>query len=157
MILEAWSLFLPILAANQAGMVAKALKLPLRDTPVNRYWLGENKTAAPYYVGPALAFAVYLAAGIPQLYVEAFSLGLAAVAGDHIKSLIKRSRWVDKAPGEPWLPDRFDFALAGGLMAWAIIPWVTVLHIAIIVATALPVHYIGNQIGYNLGWRKTPH
>ena len=163
-------LFLPIVAANQAGMVAQWQKLPGAFRPISKHWLGKNKTWAPYYMAPliALAILIVITLRIPHTVQSVFdlrtgkdlllvgmSLGMGAVLGDHIKSFIKRR--LGYPSGLAWMPDRFDFALGGGVAAWLVIPRVGWMDILGLVVLALPVHYVGNYVGYQLGWRQTPH
>lgn len=122
---------------------------------VSPTYLGENKTVAPYYVGPVLGAMTFFLYGHPEWWHEGALLGLGAVAGDHIKSVFKRR--LGYPPGYSWLPDRFDFALGGGLVAWWYYWWVTWEHVLCLVLIALPVHYFGNRLSYKIGLRKTPH
>ena len=152
---ESFWLFWPILAANQAAALAQLLKLPLATTPVSRRLLGENKTWAPYYVAPILAWMVLYIYNLPYLVGYALVLGWGAVLGDHGKSFFKRC--LGYPPGARWLPDRFDFALGAGLLLMWYTPYVRWQHVVVLVAMAIPTHFVGNAIGYQLGWRKTPH
>jgi hypothetical protein len=153
--LQSLALFLPILAANQAGKVARVLKLPAYNTPVSIRLLGLNKTIAPYYVGPLLAAGVLILFLDPYWWIEGPVLGLGAVLGDHVKSLIKRS--LGYKPGAQWWLDRIDFAIGGGMAAWLYFDWVQWAHVLWIVGIAWPVHYFGNRFSYSRGWRDTPH
>ena len=148
-------LFLPILAANQAGAVSDVLNLPLSTVPVSTRWLGRNKTLAPYYVAPFLSWAVFYWLGSPQLWPQAIAIGCGAVLGDHVKSFLKRR--LGYPPGVQWWPDRIDFSVGGGLAELLVFPRVTIWHVAAMVFAAYPLHYAGNLISYHLGWRKTPH
>jgi len=148
-------LFLPILAANQGPGFAKKWNWPLSNTPVSRRWLGENKTLAAYYMGPLLGYGVVTLITVGQGgRLAGLAMGLGAVLGDHIKSFFKRR--LGKPPGSPWWPDRIDFAVGGGLAAWLTLGWVTWQHVAVIVALAWPVHYVGNKLSHKLGLRDTP-
>lgn len=149
-------LFGPILAANQGPGLARKLELPLGKTPVSRRWLGENKTLAAYWAGPLLGIAVVvLVYRQPSWWAEGLACGLGAVLGDHVKSFIKRR--LGKPPGSPWFLDRIDFAVGGGVAAWITTSWVSVEHILMLAVIAWPVHYVGNRISYERGWRDTPH
>jgi hypothetical protein len=154
---QSLALFLPILAANQGPGFARKWGLPLGAMPVSRQWLGGNKTVAAYYMGPLLGMGtvVILSPGQGHCFAGAM-IGLGAVLGDHAKSFIKR-RLPNRPPGSPWFPDRFDFALGGGVAAWCAIPWVTLWHVALIVCIAIPVHYAGNKISYKYGYRDTSY
>lgn len=152
---QSLALFMPILAANQAGMVAKKLNLPLAHTPTSRRWLGENKTAAVWYVGPLLSMFVLFLYRNPHWVSEGIALGFGAVCGEVIKSFCKRL--MGYPPGAKWFPDRIDFALGGAVAAKLCFEWVTFEHMLWLVAIAWPVHYFGNQFSYKRGWRKTPH
>lgn len=127
--------------------------MPLGAWTISERWLGPNKTLGAYFYAPLLAAAFSFAPGFR--WYQPLLLGLGAVLGDHLKSAIKRQ--LEYPPGSKWLPDRFDFALGGGLMGWAFIDWVTLFHVAILVGLALPVHYVGNLISHELGLRSTPH
>ncbi|HEV8666738.1 MAG TPA: CDP-archaeol synthase [Candidatus Paceibacterota bacterium] len=153
--LQSLTLFLPILLANQAGMIAQLFHLPFSTMPVSRRLLGENKTIAVYYVAPVLAGVVVFLYQDNYWYREALVFGWGAVLGDHVKSFVKRR--LGFKPGDPWIFDRIDFAIGGALAAKCYFAWVTFEHVFWIVAIALPVHYLGNQVGFILGLRKTPH
>lgn len=155
-LLESLCFFLPILAANQGPGLAYKFDLPLGRTPVSRRWLGENKTVAAYYAGPFLGLCiVVLVYQRPDWWLEGLVLGLGAVLGDHVKSFIKRR--LRKPPGSAWWPDRIDFAVGGGVAMWLYSNWVTIEHVIMLALIAWPVHYIGNKLSYEAGWRDTPH
>lgn len=153
--IESILLLMPILAANQGPGLARKLNLPLSHLPVSRRWLGENKTVAAYYAGPALAMLVSAPPLNPHWLVEGLVLGLGAVLGDHAKSLYKR--WRGIPPGAPFFLDRIDFAIGGGAAAWLCIPWASWPHLLWLVALAWPIHYFGNRFSHSQGWRDTPH
>ena len=141
-----------MLAANQAGHVIRLCKL--RDIPTNVQLFGTNKTLLPFLVAPALAVIVLFLYRNPHFLREGLVLGWGVVIGEHVKSFFKRR--LSFKEGTPWLFDRLDFAIGGGIAAWLYFPWVTWEHVLCIVAIAYPVHLIGNRFSYNMGWRKTP-
>lgn len=100
----------------------------------------------------AIVFICYLDADFLR---DGIVVGTGAVAGDHVKSAVKRR--LGLPPGSPFFFDRIDFAIGGALGGLWIFPWMTWVHALIIVALAYPVHLVGNAISYRLGWRKTPH
>ena len=153
--IESMLIFAPILAANQGAGLARMLDFPLAKVPVSRMYLGENKTLAAYYMGPALGgITTYLLWADRPLLIGHL-LGLGAVLGDHVKSLIKR--WRGIPPGEKWFWDRVDFAIGGIVTAWLLVSGFSWQHAVVIFAAAWLVHVVGNQISFWLGLRDTPH
>src|SRR3989344_6564590 len=115
-LVEAFWLFLPILAANQAPGVARALGLPLATMSVSPRWLGKNKTVAPYYFGPLLAILAAYFCGFKDFWIVGLTFGLGAILGDHVKSFFKRR--LGMAPGAPWWPfDQVDYSLGALFLA----------------------------------------
>lgn len=166
---EALWFFLPAFAANQCPRLAAQLNLP-GNFPVSRRWLGSNKTWAAYYaaaIGSLLT--IYFQKLFPgvnasiglfdysrsDFWAIGFLFGIGAVAGDHVKSFVKRRLGIPS--GERWWPfDVLDF-VAGGLIATLpAVGWIGWKRVAVIVLAWLVVHPIGNKIGYRLGLRKTP-
>lgn len=155
-IFGAFFILIPALAANQSGWVGQGFALPLATMPVSRRLLGNNKTVAPYYLAPLLSWLAFLVIyQTPEEWQEAVAIGLGVVVGEHLKSYIKRR--LGYGPGEAWFPDKFDFALGAGVAALLVYPWFTVVHLGAIVLLAIPVHFVGNRVGFAFGWRKTPH
>jgi len=126
-----------------------------RDVPTYEPIFGKNKTLLPFVVGPLIA-SVVCALYLDEWFLrDGCVIGFCTIAGDHIKSAAKRLLGIP--PGAPWFFDRIDFAIGGGLGAMLVVPGMTWLHLLFIVAMAYPVHFVGNQVSYRLGWRKTPH
>jgi|GEM_PF-1570099 CDP-diglyceride synthetase len=163
-------LWLPLIAADNGGGVAKLLHAPLCDTTVSFRYLGPNKTVAAYYVGPVLAFIVLYAeyllvdgdVSLGQKISIATIVGIAVVSGDHIKSFIKRRLGI--SPGAPWVPwDQIDYAIGGCLgyhIAWSYFDyewelwnyeWLVFLSIAVLAAITKP---IGNYLSFLAGLRR---
>lgn len=154
-VLLSLALFAPILAANQAAHVLRLLGA--KDVPTYEPVFGENKTLLPWLMGPILAMWVFNFYDDPYFFRDGFVVGLGVIAGDHIKSAIKHSRWIGIKPGDKWFFDRIDFAIGGSLAEMWLYPWMSWVHALLIVAMAFPIHLIGNAVGHKLGWRKTPH
>ncbi len=154
---QAFALFIPILAANQAAHVVKDLRWPDRPTfpPV----FGKNKTLMPFLVAPTLAMIPFLLFNLVKedlnWVVEGVYIGLGVVIAEHAKSAFKRLLGLKE--GTPFFLDRIDFAVGGGIGALLCIPWVTWVHVLWLVAIAYPVHYFGNKFSHSQGWRDTPH
>lgn len=154
--LESLYLFLPILAANQAPGLARKHGWSLGQVPVSRRWLGENKTLAAYWACPLFSTTIIsFVYQRPDWWPEGVVLGLGVALGDHTKSFIKRR--LGKPSGSPWWPDRIDFAVGGGTAMMLYSNWVSIWHVAMLALIAYPVHYFGNRMSYERGWRDTPH
>lgn len=150
---QSLALFVPILAANQAAHLVRLAQLP--DLPTSTVLFGRNKTILPFFVAPLLSMFVLLLYVDPHWFDEGLVLGVSVPVAEHMKSFVKRR--IGLKEGSPWFLDRLDFAIGGALAARWYFPWVTWEHVICIIATAYPVHLIGNAVGYRLGWRKTPH
>lgn len=161
--------FLPALFANQCPGFARKLNLRWSKTPVWKYGFGPGKTWGAYYAGPLGAFAVlYIQQQFPSvnarlglfdykrdIFLAAVVLGLGAIAGDHVKSFIKRR--MNIAPGARWWPwDQTDFAIGAILASTPTIGWIGWQRTAVIILFVLVIHPIGNRIGYWLGLRSVP-
>jgi CDP-2,3-bis-(O-geranylgeranyl)-sn-glycerol synthase len=121
-------LMLPAYFANMAPPFAKHWRGLNR--PISHRWLGDHRTVAGFVLG--------VLAGVLTAYAQSridwsrslvspsdwLIVGLAqsfrAMAGDAIKSLIKRRRGI--APGQSWIPaDQVDFPIGALVLLW---PWV---------------------------------
>ncbi len=152
---------LPAYLANMAPPFVKYWKGWNR--PISRRWLGDHKTVAGFAVGVLAALAATYAQsrldwrGSLVSYREWLPLGTAlgfgAMAGDALKSLIKRARGI--APGQSWKPaDQIDFVLGALVLA---LPWVTPgwLETLIVLALSFAGHIAVNHLAYWLGIRDT--
>lgn len=167
-IITAVYFFLPAYIANTCPVFAMALKLPLGE-PINKKFLGENKSWRGFYSGYLGALGIlflqeyWQEAGVLEqyrlldyseinLFLYAFLFGIGALTGDLVKSYFKRR--LNKKPGSPWFPfDQLDL-VAGGLifvMPFYQLDWPYVL--ALVVVTPL-LHFLTNLSGYLLGLKK---
>lgn len=81
-------------------------------------------------------------------------LGAGAMAGDAIKSMVKRQ--VGIAPGQPWVPfDQVDFVL-GGLILTSLYVWPGTIPACIILLFTPLLHIITNVIAFKLGMKSVP-
>jgi|SRR4051794_377067 hypothetical protein len=164
---EIGMLLIPILAANQMGY-ASSWNYPLGRKPISVRWLGKNKTIGAYYAGPLFAvIALGLECLIPvvrQFFAverlldvlwRGALIGIGVVLGDQINSFYKRRRGLSSGLAS-WT-DHVDWAVGGGLVALAVVPNVTLLHVLSLVCVAYPIHLVGNRHSFGRGWRKTPH
>jgi CDP-2,3-bis-(O-geranylgeranyl)-sn-glycerol synthase len=77
--------------------------------------------------------------------------GVGAMAGDSVKSLVKRRLAI--APGEPWIPwDQLDFVLGALAVVWgqAALSWADLATILLLTAAG---HVLVNHLGYWVGIR----
>jgi CDP-2,3-bis-(O-geranylgeranyl)-sn-glycerol synthase len=160
-ILQLAYLMLPVYLANMAAPFAR--HWPGWNRPINRRWLGSHKTVVGFALGVAAAVVVTFVqsrvgwSGSLISYEHWLLLGLGcgtgALAGDSIKSLIKRRLGI--APGEPWIPaDQLDF-IVGGLLVlsfWARLSWLDVVSI---LALSFVGDVIINHVTYHLHIRDT--
>lgn len=134
------------------------------NRPISERWLGSHKTV----VGAGLGVTVGVVAALVQSMIAwrgsvlsldhwvlaGLLLGVGAIGGDALKSLVKRR--VGVAPGERWVPwDQLDFVLGALVLIapWAAIGWGDV-------ALVLVVSFVGdvavNQIAWRLRIRDKP-
>src|SRR5450759_1536936 len=99
------------------------------NRPISERWLGAHKTVAGFLLGVIVALGTaFLQSAIdwkgslvdyahwPAL---GLALGIGALGGDALKSLVKRARGI--APGKSWVPfDQLDFAVGALALVW---PW----------------------------------
>lgn len=155
-------LMLPVYAANMAAPFARLL--PGRPRPISERWLGGHKT----WRGCALACCASTATagvqawldrpGSPIAYDQPVLLGLlcgvAAMAGDAAKSLVKRRLGI--APGRPWLPaDQLDYVIAG-LLALRTRYAFAAGDIAFILSVSFVGALLVNRLAARWGIKQTP-
>lgn len=133
------------------------------NRPVAERWLGAHKTI----VGAALG----VAAGVATAYAQSriawkgsivsyaawlmigLRLGAGAVAGDAVKSLLKRRRGVP--PGGRWIPaDQLDFPIGALLLGGSLAP-LTWVDVALILAFTFVADIAVNHAAYWLRIRDT--
>ena len=160
-VLQLVYLMLPAYLANMAPPFARYW--PGWNPPISRRWLGDHKTVVGFCAGLAVALAVTFAqskagwsAGlVPYAHWPLLGLafGFGAMAGDSLKSLLKRLRGIP--PGRPWIPmDQLDFVVGSLLLIlpFADLSW---REIAVILAISFIGDITVNQISYALGIRRT--
>ncbi|MBK4735125.1 CDP-archaeol synthase [Noviherbaspirillum pedocola] len=154
-------LMLPIYAANMAPPFTRYWRGP--NPPISLRYLGSHKTVLGFLAGIVVALLVAWLQHLvdwrdalirgPDWFATGLAAGFGAMAGDSIKSLVKRRLRI--APGQRWIPaDQLDF-IVGGLLA--LLPWVRLG--AWDIAGILAFSFIGdiavNQLSYRLGIRDT--
>ncbi|HWO07043.1 MAG TPA: CDP-archaeol synthase [Candidatus Paceibacterota bacterium] len=154
---------LPAFVANMLPIVAARLQIfPQLDRAIHASALGAHKTWRGIVVGVFGAIAVALAQwaiGATHLENIAFALafgvlsGAGALAGDAIKSLIKRR--VGIAPGAPWIPfDHIDYMLGFLVVTYPLYNW-SMREVLILVVSAFILNPLANVIGYISGIKRT--
>jgi CDP-2,3-bis-(O-geranylgeranyl)-sn-glycerol synthase len=154
-------LMLPVYLANMAPPFVKYWRGWNR--PISRRWLGDHKTVIGFAFGVAAgtmtAFIQSLVAWNGSLvdYDRWLALGLAcgtgAMAGDALKSLVKRR--IGIGPGKPWIPaDQLDF-VAGGIAALSFFVPLRATDVLSIAAFSFCADIVVNQISFRLGIRDT--
>ena len=160
-LLELVYLMLPAYAANMAPPFVRFW--PGWNRPIDRARLGDHKTV--------LGFALGVLIGILAAYVQSLidwrqspvtpsnwlafgaAQGIGAMAGDSIKSFIKRRDGI--SPGKPWIPaDQLDFVVGALILMLPVIrlDWTEI-------AVILLVTFVGdiaiNYVSFHLGIRTT--
>jgi CDP-2,3-bis-(O-geranylgeranyl)-sn-glycerol synthase len=170
--------FLPALVANMAPvLVSKTHWLEQLHRPLDggRTWrgrrlLGDHKTVRGLLVGVVFGFLVGLLQHVAaRLQIAPLSpffdyypvlwpallgawLGLAALAGDAVKSLVKRQ--LNIAPGKAWRPwDQIDFILAALVFTCWFISY-TLLHIVVAIIISGIISYGTSALGVALRLKK---
>jgi CDP-2,3-bis-(O-geranylgeranyl)-sn-glycerol synthase len=149
----------PAYAANMAPPFARYWKG--WNPPIARRWLGSHKTVLGFAAGVGVA--ILVAALQAQLawagrLVDAdpalgLRLGLGAMAGDSVKSFVKRRLGI--APGASWIPfDQLDFAIGALVFTWSRAP-LSWLDVAVILTVTATGHVLVNHLGFWLGIRDT--
>lgn len=151
--------------AYVANMVPPFVRFwPGWNRPIHARLLGEHKTVLGFAVGVlagilATALQATLATALDLVDYRdwpllGFEFGFGAMAGDSVKSLLKRKAGI--APGARWFPlDQLDFVI-GALLLVGFRAGLTWQDIAIILAVtligALPV----NRLAFRLRIKQTP-
>lgn len=151
-------LLLPAAIANIAPVLAARYGwLPTLNRPLDgdftfrgKRILGPHKTWRGLITGVAAGALAGFFLGSALLGA---ALGAGALAGDAVKSFLKRQ--LNIAPGKPWpLLDQIDFVIGALVVAWFIFP-LTLVH----VVTALIIFgvgsYVTSYIGVNLKIKKS--
>lgn len=133
------------------------------NRPINARRLGSHKTVLGALAGVAAAVATSFVQsrvcweGSLVAYSDWLSIGLllgtGAIAGDAIKSYLKRRRGI--APGARWIPaDQLDFAVGALILIWPVahLRWPDVV---LVLAITFVGDIIVNQISFRLGVRDT--
>jgi CDP-2,3-bis-(O-geranylgeranyl)-sn-glycerol synthase len=154
-------LMLPAYLANMAPPFTRFW--PGWNRPISKRWLGDHKTVVGFFAG--------LAAALMATFVQSkvnwgggllpyadwpligLALGFGAMAGDSIKSFLKRLNGIP--PGRPWIPmDQLDF-VAGSLLLISPLARLTWLDIGIILLISLIGDIAVNHLAFALGIRNT--
>lgn len=165
---EALFFILPAYAANMAPVLAKAAHMP-GATPVHERIFGSHKTWRGLwsgFIGALLAIWIQrtlqqygiaeglriLDYGREHMLLLAGMFGIGAIAGDMVKSAVKRYKGMP--PGQPWFPfDELDF-VAGSLLFLAPVYRLPATHIlALIIATPI-LHALVNTAAYATGLKE---
>jgi hypothetical protein len=133
------------------------------NRPISERWLGAHKTVAGFLLGVIVALGTaFLQSAIdwkgslvdyahwPAL---GLALGIGALGGDALKSLVKRARGI--APGKSWVPfDQLDFAVGALALVW---PWARLgwRDVLLILAFTFVADIVVNHAAYRLGIRDT--
>lgn len=134
------------------------------NRPISRRWLGEHKTVAGFLAGIGagiLAAAAQSAIDAPSPLVDyshwfrlGLLLGLGAMTGDALKSLLKRRLRI--APGARWMPfDQLDFVIGALVLAW---PWAHLYFsdaIAILLLS-FAADILVNRLAFRCGIKDSP-
>ena len=134
------------------------------NPPISARWLGAHKTVGGFALGILVAVA---AAGLQRAIgwdgslvsyerwpLIGLALGFGALAGDALKSLVKRRLGI--APGASWIPaDQLDF-VAGALVFAAPLAGLDALDVALIVAVSFAGDIAVNRLAWRLGIRDAP-
>lgn len=178
--LEILWLLLPASVANIAPVIAakyawlKPLNKPIDFGAMyrNKRLLGDNKTIRGLTAGVVAAAITgiiqYLA--LSNQFIQAITIGrydsivhaagiaaaigLAALAGDAVKSFLKR-QIANVGPGNPWRPfDQIDYAI-GALIVAAIVVPITITHVVIAITILGLGSYVTSAIGVALNIKKS--
>jgi CDP-2,3-bis-(O-geranylgeranyl)-sn-glycerol synthase len=149
----------PAYLANMAPPFVRYWRLWNR--PINVRWLGSHKTVVGFGFGVLAALVTTLIQsriqwrggllGYDDWPVLGLRFGVGAMAGDSLKSLLKRRLGIP--PGRPWVPaDQLDSTVGALALVWSrvTLSWTDV---AIILAVGVIGHFLVTRIGYWLGVR----
>jgi len=160
-ILQLLYMMLPAYLANMAPPFVRYWRGWNR--PISRKWPGEHKTVMGFCSGLIIAVAVtFLQSKLDwrggllpysRWLVLGLAFGFGAMAGDSLKSLLKRSRGIP--PGHSWVPmDQLDFVVGALVLVspWTSLGWPDVAWI-------LAISFVGdvaiNHLAYWRGIRDT--
>ncbi|HVC17962.1 MAG TPA: CDP-archaeol synthase, partial [Rhodanobacter sp.] len=134
------------------------------NRPINERLLGSHKTVIGFALGVAagvLATGVQAALALPMSRLDyaawpllGLGFGLGAMAGDSLKSLLKRRLRI--TPGQPWVPfDQVDFVLGALVLVapWARLSWFEVL---LILVGSFLAGLLVNRLAFRLGIKGSP-
>ncbi len=114
--------------------------------------LGKNKTWRGLVlgtIGGGLVGWLLQSLGLPFVWWWGFVLGFAALAGDALKSLVKRQ--IGIKPGGRWMPfDQLDFLIMAWLVSFAFVrfSWLTtLLGFSIVFVCTIGVQILGGMTG----------
>lgn len=155
-------LMLPAYAANMAPPFVRFWKGWNR--PIHAGLLGPHKTVVGFAVGMISAITV---TGIQNLIASPLALvnyahwpwlglgfGAGAMAGDAIKSLLKRRRGI--APGAAWIPfDQLDFVI-GSLLIVAPFAGLGIGDVMLVLGLSLVADIAVNRVAYRLHIKTSP-
>lgn len=149
----------PAYVANMAPPFVKYWRWWNR--PINARWLGSHKTVVGFAFGVLAALVTTLIQsrigwgggllGYEDWPALGLRFGVGAMAGDSLKSLLKRRLGIP--PGRPWVPaDQLDSTVGALALVWSrvTLSWADV---AIILAFGVLGHFVVTRIGYSLGVR----
>lgn len=162
--------FLPAGLSNLAPVLANKIPLWNRwNTAIDfgvsykgKRITGDNKRWRGVISGALLGgvSAVLIAKVVPETIINdhvfwtGFLLGLGALAGDCVESIIKRRLGIK--PGDSWFPwDQIDYIIGGLVLVLPVadLPFWAILTIMIVY---FPLHLLVAYIGYLLGLKSTP-
>jgi CDP-2,3-bis-(O-geranylgeranyl)-sn-glycerol synthase len=134
---------------------------PWWNRPIAERWLGSHKTVVGFAFGVAAAvvttFVQWRIAwrGAITSYDDWLVLGLlfgvGAMAGDSLKSLLKRR--IGIAPGHPWVPaDQLDYVVGALALVWSRVS-LSVGDVLVIALLSFAGQLVVTRIGYWLGVR----
>jgi len=131
--------------------------------PISRRWLGDHKTIVGFFAGLIVAVAVTFVQStvnwgdglLPytQWPLLGLAFGFGAMAGDSLKSLLKRLHGIP--PGQSWIPmDQLDFVVGALILIspWRAVGW---LDVAKILAISFAGDVAINHLSYAFGVRET--
>lgn len=140
--------------------------------PFIRYWTGWNRPISERWLGnhkTVMGFAAGVLAALLTTWVQSriawegglvsyehwielgLRFGIGAMAGDSVKSLVKRRVGID--PGKPWVPwDQLDFVLGALVLVapWLLLSW---SDLTMVLLLSLVGHIIVTHVGYWTGIR----
>lgn len=167
-VLQALYLFAPAYAANMAPVVAQKGNLP-GGRPISAALLGAHKTWRGVYSAYLGAFVTLVIQQWMQFHGEleifrvlpydawspfvlALPFGIGAIAGDAVKSFVKRRLGI--APGSAWPPfDQLDFVI-GALVCLLPFVQIPLPHLLVILLLTPLLHATVNVISFWCGFKS---